>query len=114
MATVKANSDNTLSLHSCDPGEAAKVVTNKQRRRLPAAPVPRQLIAEFVKEGATPHIATCVGRRGDRPGHHPHLVAGRPATCLLTNPTALGGPSIANCDARDRGSTVVPPDQIDK
>jgi hypothetical protein len=60
MAAVKANSDDTLSLRSCDPGSAGKVVTDRSVDAYGLLVFRGQLIDEFVKAGGTPAVSTCV------------------------------------------------------
>jgi hypothetical protein len=59
MASVKANSDDTLSLHSCDPGEAAKVVTDSSVGAYQLLLFRGQMIEAFVKQDLAPRLATC-------------------------------------------------------
>jgi hypothetical protein len=59
MATVKANSDDTLSLHSCDPGVAAKVVTDRSVAAYPLLLFRVAVVKEFMGAGLTPKLATC-------------------------------------------------------
>jgi hypothetical protein len=60
MATVTANQDNTLLLESCDPGAAAKTVTNRSVAAYELLLFRDTLIDEFVRAGADPEVATCV------------------------------------------------------
>lgn len=59
MATAKANSDDTLSLHSCDPGVAAKVVTDRSIAAYQLLLFRAEVVKEFMDAGLTPRLATC-------------------------------------------------------
>ena len=59
MATVKENADDTLTLHSCDPGADAKVVTDRSIKAYQLLAFRGQLVEEFVKADLDPAAATC-------------------------------------------------------
>ena len=59
MARVKANSDDTLTLHSCDPGAAAKVVTDRSLDAYQLLLFRAVAVKEFIHAGLEPQLATC-------------------------------------------------------
>ena len=89
MASVSANADNTLQLHSCDPGAKATVVTNRSTQAYQLLLFRDVLIDQFVKAKATPYIATCAADAVTDQSSVADLVAGKEPT-VLTN-----GPAIA-------------------
>jgi hypothetical protein len=110
MASVKANSDDTLSLHSCDPGAAAKVVTDRSVAAYQLLVFRTTLVDEFVKAGAEPAVATCAADAVTDAASVADINAGKGPAVLsnVAEMTQIG----ATCRATAR--TVVPSDQIDK
>jgi hypothetical protein len=110
MAEVRANSDNTLSLHSCDPGENAKVVTDHSVDAYQLLLFRATLIDQIVKTGADVTLATCAA----------DAVVARTTLADLARPT--GPPVLSNRQAmqqigsncRVTAGTGVPRDEIDK
>jgi hypothetical protein len=110
MASVKANSDDTLSLHSCDPGTAAKVVTDKSVDAYQLLLFRAGGVKELVKAGATPAVATCAADAITARTSIGDVTSGR-GPAVLANPTAMQQ-IFATC--RATADTVVASDQIDK
>jgi hypothetical protein len=110
MATVTANSDNTLQLHSCDPGVAAKVVTNRSIDAYQLLLFRDVLIDQFVKAKATPEIATCAADAVTAQSSVADIISGKEP------PVLANGPAIAQIAATCRATagTVVPPGEIDR
>ena len=108
MATVKQNADDTLSLHSCDPGADAKVVTDRSVKAYGLLVFRGQLIEEFVKGDLDPAAATCVADAvtaqatvaGISKGQGPPLLSNRPQLTQV----------VLDC----RVSTANPSDPVDK
>ncbi|MDQ1467634.1 MAG: hypothetical protein QOH10_2049, partial [Actinomycetota bacterium] len=110
MATVKANTDDTLSLHSCDPGVGAKTVTDRSVAAYQLLLFRTTLIDEFVKAGAEPVVATCAADAVSDKASVAGINAGK-APAIISDVTAMGQ-IVATC--RATASTVVPSDEIDK
>ena len=108
-ASVTKNSDNTLSLHSCDPGAGAKVVTNRSVAAYGLLLFRDQLIDEFIQQGAEPDLATCASDAVTAVGWVAGVNAGQ-APPVLNNPTAFAQ-IIQTC--RATSGTVVAHDEID-
>jgi hypothetical protein len=109
-ASVKANADNTLSLHSCDPGVAAKVVTNRSTQAYGLLLFRDQVIDEFIDQGAPPAIATCTADAVTDQATVAGVNAGK-APAVLNNVLGLAR-IIAAC--RATAGTVVGSNEIDK
>jgi hypothetical protein len=110
MATVRANKDDTLSLHSCDPGVTARVVTDRSIPAYELLLFRDQLIAELVKAGADPAVATCAADAVTDQASVADLVAGK-GPAVLSNVPAMAQIG-ATC--RVIPTTVAPLDKIDK
>jgi hypothetical protein len=110
MASVRVNADNTLQLHSCDPGEQAKVVTGRSIQAYQLLLFRDVLIDQFVKAKATPGIASCAADAVTAQSSVADIVAGK-EPAVLTN-----GAAIAQIAAACRASagTVVGTDEIDR
>jgi hypothetical protein len=111
MASVKANSDNTLSLHSCDPGAGAKVVTDHSVDAYQLLLFRATLIDQVMKSpGVTATLATCAA----------DAVVAQTTIADLAKPT--GPPVLSNLqamrqigsDCRATPDTAVPSNEIDK
>jgi hypothetical protein len=109
MAAVKANGDETLTLHSCDPGAAAKTVTDKSVDAYQLLVFRNQLIQEFVTAGATVAVSTCVADAVTNESSVAGIVAGTPPP-ILTNQQAIRELA-GRC--RATAGTVVAHDHID-
>jgi hypothetical protein len=110
MATVTTHPDNTLTLHSCDPGAGAKVVTNRSVAAYQLLLFRDVIIQQFVKAGATPEAATCASDAVTAQESVADLMSGR-EPAVLSNGAAIAQIA-ATC--RATAATVVPPDEIDK
>jgi hypothetical protein len=110
MATVTAHADDTLTLHSCDPGATAKIVTNRSIDAYQLLLFRDVLVDQFVKAGAAPEVATCAS---DAITDETTVaeVNGSTEPPVLANPAALRQIG-ATC--RATANTLVPPDEIDK
>ncbi len=109
-AAVKANADNTLSLHSCDPGVAAKVVTNRSTQAYGLLLFRDEIIEEFVDQGAPPDIATCTADAVTDQATVAGVNAGK-APAVLNDTLGLAR-LIATC--RATAGTVVGTNEIDR
>jgi hypothetical protein len=109
MASVKANGDHTLSLHSCDPGAAAKVVTDRSVSAYGLLAFRAGVIEGLMKDGVTPAIATCAAN-----GIVDHTSVAEASSAA--GPAYLhNAPAMQQLGATCRAttSTIVPPDEID-
>jgi len=109
MASVKSNSDNTLSLHSCDPGSSAKLVTNHFSLGYGLLEFRYGIIEGVVKGGAPPAFATCYADAVTARVGATDLAADR-TPAVAENPTLLGQLA-AGC--RDHPAPLYPSDEID-
>ncbi|HEX4489777.1 MAG TPA: hypothetical protein VH914_01105 [Acidimicrobiia bacterium] len=109
MARVTANSDNTLSLRSCDPGSAAKTVTNRSLGAYQLLVFRTSLIGAAVQEGVAPAAATCLS---DGVTDHTSVAeANSPnGPAFARNAAAMQSLAVS---CRSTLSTIVPPDEID-
>jgi hypothetical protein len=110
MASVTENSDNTLQLHSCDPGSSAKVVTNRSIQAYQLLLFRDVLIDQFMKAKATPYIATCAADAVIDQTSVADLVAGK-TPAVLTNAPAVARIAIS---CRATSGTVVGTNEIDR
>jgi hypothetical protein len=110
MATVKANADNTLLMHSCDPGAAAKVVTDRSLGAYDLLLFRTSLIGELIAEKIAPAAATCVA---DGVTDHTSIAEANSSNgpAFARNAAAMLQ-LVGSC--RSTLSTIVPPDEIDK
>jgi hypothetical protein len=109
MASVKANSDDTLSLHSCDPGVSAKVVTDRSIAAYQLLLFRAAIIKEFMHIGLKPALATCAADGVTDQTALSELTGNGPA---VLNDTAAMRRIGAVCGARL--ATERPPATIDK
>jgi hypothetical protein len=110
MASVTVNSDNTLQLHSCDPGEQAKVVTGRSIDAYQLLLFRAVMVDQFVKAKAPPALATCAADAVTAQASVADLVAGR-EPAVLNNAGAIAQIA-ATC--RASADTVVGTNEIDK
>jgi hypothetical protein len=110
MAKVTANADETLSLHSCDPGTKVKVVTNRSVVAYQLLLFRDTLIQQLIQTGADPTIASCVSDAITAQTSAAGVAQGQ-APAVLSNPSAI---QQIGATCRATASTVVPPDEIDK
>ena len=109
MATVKANSDDTLSLHSCDPGVAAKVVTDRSVQAYQLLLFRAAIVKEFMLAGLKPALATCAADGVTDQTALSELTANGPA--ILNNAAAMRQIGV---DCGRKIATESPPETIDK
>ena len=109
MATVKANSDDTLSLHSCDPGVAAKVVTDRSVQAYQLLLFRAAIVKEFMHAGLKPALATCAADGVTDQTALSELTANGPA--ILNDAAAMRQIGV---DCGRKIATESPPETIDK
>jgi hypothetical protein len=109
MASVKANSDDTLSLHSCDPGVSAKVVTDRSIAAYQLLLFRVAIIKEFMQVGLKPRLATCAADAVTDQTSLSELAGNGPA---VLNDVAAMRQIGAVCSAKI--ATERPPARIDK
>jgi hypothetical protein len=110
MAAVTVNSDDTMQLHSCDPGEAAKVVTNRSIQAYQLLLFRDVLVDQFVKAKAPPAIATCAADAVTDRTALPELIAGK-TPAVLTNKSAIAQIALT---CRATADTVAGTNEIDR
>jgi hypothetical protein len=110
MASVTVNSDNTLQLHSCDPGEQAKVVTGRSIDAYQLLLFRDVLIDQFVKAKAPPAIASCAADAVTAQSSVADIVAGK-EPAVLANGAAIAQIATA---CRATAGTVVGTNEIDR
>jgi hypothetical protein len=99
-----------LSLHSCDPGVTAKVVTDRSIAAYQLLVFRDQLIGEFVRAGTTTNVATCASDAVSAQASIADLSVGK-GPAVLTNLVALRQIVV---DCNSPGRDTVPLDQIDQ